>query len=290
MKIFILNKSKQSIGGGWTFMRNFVKYAGRAETVVASPDMMLSAGAKIFFIAGATMIEREDVEVAKKLGMKIVLRVDNIPRNSRNRNTGTSRLKDFAHMADLVVYQSKWAKEYIRPFLGKDGPVILNGADSEIFNMLEHAQPKEGHRQYLYAQYNRDETKQWHQAWYEYIVASRNWPNMAHLWIVGQFSPEQIEYNFDFFSGEQYRYVGVLEDPRDFAEYLRGTDVLLLPYFNDACSNTLIEARLCGVERIWHNGTGGNDEIMATPVPKLTAQHMADQYLKEFHKLLNEKK
>ena len=34
----------------------------------------------------------------------VVVRVDNIPRNSRNRNTGTSRLRDFTMLADKVVY------------------------------------------------------------------------------------------------------------------------------------------------------------------------------------------
>lgn len=291
MRIFIANESKQSIGGGWTFLRNFEKYAQRNNVMIvhiteeANFKMLRSGGTDIFFIAGATMVRRDTVERAKAAGFKIVLRIDNAPRNSRNRNTGTSRLYDFAQLADLVIYQSKWAREYLLPFVGKDGPVILNGADSEIFNQLGKAQPKEGLRQYLFSQYNRDETKRWHEAWYEFIMASRNWKNEAHLWIVGNFSPENVEYNFDFFMGEKFRYVGVLDNPEDFAEYLRATDVLLLPYYNDACSNTLIEARLCGVENIRHNSTGGNDEIMAAPIARLTASYMTDCYLKEFKNL-----
>ncbi len=294
MRIFIANESKQGLGGGWTFLRNFTKYADRAGLYVghiSSKENLVGVSAgDILFIAGATMVTRDLVVCAKHAGMKIVLRVDNAPRNSRNRNTGTSRLHDFADLADLVIYQSKWAKEYLGPWLSSvdksAGPVILNGADTDIFNTTGSAQPKEGKRQYLYAQYNRDETKQWHQAWYEYIIASRIWKDMAHLWIVGNFSPEQQEYNFDFFMGEKYTYVGVLQDPQDFAEYLRSTDVLLLPYYNDACSNTLIEARLCGVKKIVQNGTGGNDEIMEAKLEHLSAEYMVKRYMQEFEKLL----
>lgn len=284
MKIHIANESKQGLGGGWTFLRNFTKYAAHQGVQFVGfnekPD--------IFFIAGATMVKRETVEEAKRLGMKIVLRIDNAPRNSRNRNTGTSRLRDFARMADLVVFQSEWALDYLGPWLEVDGPVIINGADEEIFNTTGPRQPKEALSnapQYLFAQYNRDETKRWHEAWYHF---SRIW-RMAkdrHLWIVGNFSPEQQEYNFDFFMGERYRYIGVLENPADFAEYLRGTDILLLPYYNDACSNTMIEARLCGVRDIRCNATGGNLEIMQAKLEHLTAAYMCERYIKEFEKIL----
>lgn len=281
MRILIGNESKQSLGGGWTFLRNFEKYADRMNDVVFVDSM---DDADIYFISGATMVKRESVLEAKAKGLKIVLRVDNIPKNSRNRNTGTSRLYDFAQLADLVIYQSDWAKRYITPFIKKSGPVIMNGADHEIFNTTGSKQIKEGHRQYLFAQYNRDETKCWHEAWYDYIQASRD--HAAHLWIVGNFSPEQVQYNFDFFMGEKFRYVGVLDNPADFAEYLRSTDELLIPYYNDACSNTLIEARLCGVRNIRCNITGGNNQIMDTPTDLLTAKFMTQEYLEAMRELL----
>jgi glycosyltransferase involved in cell wall biosynthesis len=285
MRILIANESKQSLGGGWTFLRNFEKYAKRQAAQLSHLGDGSDFGTgDIFFIAGATMVKREDVQRAKDAGMKIVLRVDNAPKNSRNRNTGTSRLQNFAQMADLVIYQSEWARSYLSPWLQKDGPVILNGADPEIFNRDVAGRPKDGDPQFLFAQYNRDETKRWPEAWYEFQMAARQWPG-SHLWIVGNFSQENVEYNFDFFMGEKFEYVGVLEDPADFAEHLRATDWLLLPYYNDACSNTLIEARLCGVEKIHYSPTGGNPEIMQSPIEILSAEHMAKQYLANFAKL-----
>lgn len=287
MRIIIANESKQSLGGGWTFLRNFEKYAklqGAQISNLGDAGHFPDRRNDIFFIPGATMVSREVVERAKHAGMKIVLRIDNIPRNSRNRNTGTSRLKDFAELADLVIYQSDWSKIYIGEWLKKDGPVIINGADHEIFNTTGSQRPKEGSPQFLFAQYNRDETKRWHEAWFEFQMAHRQWPD-SHLWIVGNFSPEQIEYNFDFFNGEKFEYVGVLDNPSDFAEYLRSTDWMILPYYNDACSNTLIEARLCGVKKIHYGESGGNAQIMQTPLEELRADRMVEKYLLEFAKL-----
>lgn len=283
MKIFLASQSKQKIGGGWTFLNNFEKYAKRKGVEIKDGSEIPNKDT-IVLISGATMVERELMQAIKSAGCKIVLRVDGIPRNSRNRNTGTSRLFEFAQMADLVIYQSQWAKDYIKPFLKKDGPVIINGADTEIFNPDGPRQPQEGKPQYIYTRYRRDEDKRWQQAWYEYTMIHRNWPN-AHIWIIGNFSPEQQQYNFDFFMGEKYRYVGVLEDPKDMAEYLRGAECLLMPSFNDPCSQALIEARQCGVPNIRYDHSGGTDEIMSTPLEELTADRMVDRYLEEFSKL-----
>lgn len=289
MKIFIPNESKQGIGGGWSFIRNFTKYAVKqGHEVVVGPDPSLALpSTEICFIAGATMAKRETIEKAKAIGMKIVLRVDNAPKNSRNRNTGTSRLKDFADMADLVVYQSNWARNYLGPWLGTKGKdaVILNGVDEEVFTPEGSKQPKDGKYQYGYIQYNRDETKRWHEAWFRFSMLFRNRPDDLHLWIIGNFSEENQQYNFDFFMGEKYRYIGVLDNPEDVAEYLRSIDVLLLPYYNDACSNTLIEARLCGVRRIKQNQTGGNREIMEASLEDLKASTMARKYVEAFSAL-----
>lgn len=283
MKIYLANNSKQKVGGGWTFLRTFEKYLAKAgEQVVQSAD-----DADVVFLSGATMVDRDTFDGWKKQGKKIVLRVDNIPRNSRNRNTGTSRLYDFAQGADLVIYQSFWAKDYIKPFILRDGPVILNGADTDFFNTTGVKQPKDGQPQYAYVQFNRDETKQWHQAWYEFIMAFRK-NNQAHLWIIGQFSPENVEYNFDFFMGEKFKYQGVIDDPSHMAEFMRSTDVLYLPYYNDACSQTMIEALMCGCV-VAHNGTGGGNEIQNTfntDKYALSAECMTKCYIDEIKNIL----
>jgi len=285
MKIFIPTQSKQTLGGGFTWRRTFTKYAQKQGVDIV--QRMEDADAVL--ISGATMVERDYVQNIKNAGKKIVFRIDNIPRNSRNRNTGTSRLYDFAQMADLVIYQSQWAKDYIMPFVKHDGPVILNGADEEMFNPDGEKVEREGYPQYLYVQYNRDETKEWHRAWYDYIMVHRERPE-AHLWIIGNFSPEQVEYKFDFFMGERFRYLGIMNNPEDLARYYRSASFLKLPYFNDACSNTLIEYLLCNPAGVvQHNFTGGNKEIMGAAMDepwKLRASSMTAEYINEIKKTL----
>lgn len=279
MKIHLPNQSGQSLGGGFTFRRTFEKFLLRA-----GHESVKVEDADIVFVSGATMVTRDFVMEQKAKGKKIVLRVDNIPRNSRNRNTGTSRLHDFAQAADLVIYQSQWAKDFISPFLRKDGPVILNGADEDVFKPSGPNRPADGEPQYLYCQFNRDETKQWHVAWYDYIQIQRRHPK-AHLWIAGNFSPELQQYKFDFFMGERVEYLGVISEPEEMAEIYRGTNRLLIPYYNDACSQTLIEARCCGVYIENANLTGGTPEIIASDVKDLTASAMTAKYITELSRL-----
>ena len=126
MKIHVANYQPDKLGGGWSFARNFAKGLGE----VSNYDE-----ADIYFICGPTMVSYDDVEKAKQDGKKIVLRIDNIVRNSRNRNTGMTRMKRFAELADLVVFQSEYSRELLgERFLKRNGPVILNSCDTDIFN------------------------------------------------------------------------------------------------------------------------------------------------------------
>lgn len=255
--VWIPNESDQKLGGGWSFGRNFVQaFAGSA---IFSP--LAPTGAKILLIPGSTMVSPETVNVARASGLKIVLRVDNVPRNSRNRNTGTSRLKALAELADVVIYQSTWARWYLLPFLRHDGPVIHNAVDTEVFTPDGPAFETDGDPVYLYSRFNRDETKSWERAWYSYQMIQREQMD-AKLLIVGRFSEEQVNYNFDFFMNEHYEYLGVIDDQDAMARIYRGSDYLYAPYFNDACSNTYIEALCCGLPLFEEDMSGGTPEIM----------------------------
>ena len=129
MRVFVANESKNTIGGGWTFIRNFKKATkNRVEFVDSVEDC------DIYFIAGATMVSKESVYEAKQMGKKIVLRIDNAVKDLRNRGCGMSRMKAIAQKADKLVYQSKWTRDYLSDYLNKNGAVIRNGCDTEIFN------------------------------------------------------------------------------------------------------------------------------------------------------------
>lgn len=243
-----------AFGGGWTFIRNLNK---------AIPDLITDYDkADTYFIPSASMVKREDVVKAMDDKKKIVLRVDNILRNSRNRNSGMSRMKDFASWADLVIYQSEFAKglldDYLKP---KRSLVILNACDESIFYPLTSAKLS-GVNRYLYARSSTDDTKNWELA----RTGFQSTDKPKQLSIVGKgFSQDMIDYNFDFYLGEDVRYIGEITNQETMADIYRNHDYLLYSFFQDACSNTLIEALSCGLKIMNCFGmleTGGSPEIV----------------------------
>ncbi len=244
------------IGGGWTAARYlFEAFGGAYEQ------------SHTYLIAGPSMVSYQDVEKARADGKRIVLRVDNALLPSRNRNTGMSRLTTFASMADIVIYQSEWAKDYMLPFTMKNGPVILNGVDTSVFR------PGPKSEDSLYVRSSRASEKGWEMSRYWY---SRNQTSLLN--IVGKFSHENIEYNFDFIGDEKIRFWG--EQPRDvIASIMSRSKYFLYSYFMDACSNTLLEARASGCEIIDVYGmlqTGGAPEIMQ--LEDISVERMIREY------------
>lgn len=254
MKIYLADYDSQAIGGGFGFARKF--------SAIMEPHLSDYDSAHIYFIPSASMVAREAVLQARADGKRIVLRVDNIIRNSRNRNTGMSRMKDFADMADLVIFQSEFAENLLNPFLQTENwRVILNGVDAGLFNT--RARQKTDGNQYIYSKYSSDETKNFEMARLSFsAIAQQN--SEAYLHLVGRFDAAVEQYNFDFYNGERYNYYGIVDEV-EMAHILKGCDHLIYTYFNDACSNTLIEALRCGLDVCDPYGmskTGGAGEIL----------------------------
>lgn len=243
MAIHIANYQPERTGGGWTQARYL--YEGLGATDYDSADTYL--------ITGPTMVSHDEVNKAKQDGKKIVLRVDNAVRNSRNRGSGMTRLKAFSELADVIIYQSHWAKSFLHPFLKKDGPVILNACDLDKYRDDNRNAPDDS---YLYVRSSRDEGKQWIMAWYWFVN------NPGKLEIVGKFSPENLQYNFDFYNNERFTFMG---EQADMADVYRRNKYFLYTYLNDACSNTAIEALCSGCQIKDVYGmckTGGMPEIL----------------------------
>lgn len=270
MNVHVLNYEPNRTGGGWTQSRYL--YEGLQAVPYEEADVVL--------ITGPTMASHEQVVKAHLDGKRIVLRVDNHVLPSRNRNTGMSRMRAFADLSDLVVYQSEWARDYLKPFVGQDGVVILNGADTSIFNTEERKETSHC----LYVRSSRIAEKGWEMARYWY---SRHFQedDLGVLNIVGKFSPENLEYKFDFFNNEPYIFYG--EQPREkLAELMKSSGKFLYSYFMDACSNTAIEALLCGCELVDIYGmaqTGGMPEIQnrfdSSGAKALSKERMVKEYL-----------
>lgn len=273
MKVYIPNESGQQIGGALSFARNFrAGSVGRAQIVATWQE------ADVLLIVGATMTDRDEMTAAREAGKAIVFRVDNVPRDSRNRGTAFSRMRDFARMADVVVYQSEWAKEYAGYLCG-DGTVIHNGVDTSIFKPEGEKLPRDRSRVFLYVHYNRDENKRFPEAQYHF---HKEWLRTkdCELWLVGRFEDKLIEYHFDFFAGEPVRYLGVVENPIEMAKIMRSSDVLFAPYFMDAAPNTVMEAMACGCKVELVNPVGGTQEIVEAG-PR-SAEDMASEYIALF--------
>lgn len=280
MNVCLPPYDESAMGGGWSFIYNFRKAMGDAVTNYEMAD--------VFFIPSASMVSRDDVEKARSDGKKIVLRCDNIIRNSRNRNTGMSRMKDFSDWADLVIFQSKFAEELLNPYLNSENfTVILNSTDTDIFNPTGRS--KSNTLRYLYSKHSSDETKNWEMARVAFqIIYSEN-PNTV-LNLVGRFDTE--EYNFDFYNGESYRYFGQVNNKHGMADIYKSSDVFLYTYFNDACSNTLIEALCSGmkIDDPWGMlFTGGSKEICThfkkEGINYFGLERMASDYKEAFGKL-----
>lgn len=261
--IHILNYEER-IGGGWSFAKYLKEGLDDSTTSYAEADILV--------ICGPTMASHDQVEQAKKDGKKIVLRIDNAVRNSRNRGTGMTRMKAFCDQADLVIYQSEWAKRFLMPFTQKDGPVILNGVDTKRFTP---GTPEDD--TYLYVRSSRDEGKQWIMAWYWFV----NHP--GRLEIVGKFSPENHEYNFDFYNGERFIFLG---EQRNMPDIYRRNKYFLYTYLNEAGSNTLLEAKASGCEIVdvyGMLGTGCGPEYMA--LKDISIERMIEEYKGELSRL-----
>ncbi len=252
MKIHIAKFDPEHIGGGWKFQNNLAK---------ALPDSLSAyETADIYLIAGASMCSWEDVQKAKADGKKIVLRVDNITRNSRNQGTGMSRMKDFADWSALVVYQSKFCYELLQPYLkARNYRIIYNAADQSIFNSETR---RDAQDKYLFTRSSDDETKNWEMA----RSAFQQLPNPKSLTIAGRvLDPKISQRGFDFFMGEKVKYIGEVQRPEDMADVYKSHGTLLYSFFNDGCSNSLIEALCCDMDIHDCYGmllTGGSPEII----------------------------
>ena len=264
--IYIANQSKQKLGGGFTFIDNFVK---GSQQICKFVDKWQDA--HIVFIPSSSMTVTDEIYEAKKNKKKIVFRVDNMPKNSRNRNTGSSRMEAFARVADVIIFQSDWAKRYVGKWLEvthkiniNNSPVIYNGIDPEFFYYKDD--PRQRGETYLFATYNTDENKRFSEAAYDFynrnLHASTGEYPKPKLTLVGNFAKELLEYKFDFFNNEDVTYVPVISEKSKMGDIYRKNRYLYFPAFADASPNTVGEAIACGCEVLLPNSTGGTIETI----------------------------
>lgn len=291
MKIFFANDRKEvTMGGGFIFAQNFLK---SMQAFVDVEVIDTPVGADLCFIPSPTMMtDKEKFEYVKEHKIPVVLRLDNMPRNSRNRGSGSSRVLKYATQAKAIVYQSQWAYGFLFPFIKKNkgcinDRVIYNGVDTELFRPdgAKIANPKGHYPVVIYSRHNRDELKNWPVCWYWYIELQRKYPN-AKLLLLGRFADDLVEYNFDFFDDENIEYLGAISDRERYATILRSGDIFFAPYDYDACSNAVLEARASGLKvQTRPDATGGLPEIL-NPNLDISLARMGREYYNLFKEIV----
>ena len=260
MKIFTSGYQPDKKGGAHSFLAHFRKCF--SSEIAYSPE-----DADIIFITSASMLGKLNEIPQDK---KIVLRVDNVLKNSCNRKiypfegdkvTMMEAMRILAQKADLVIYQSEWCKSFLDGFLKPNkSTIILNSVDEAIYKPEGGKIPTDK-EVYFYSRSSNHDNKQWHKAYYYYQELHKEKPN-RELWIAGRFSPENVPNNFDFFNGETIRYVGFVQDPEAMALYMRTASHFVYSFSHDACSNTLIENLMVGGDPIILDDSGGAREIL----------------------------
>ena len=305
MKIYISNiTDSNGLGGGWTFLRNFHK----GMNLIPNVDFVNNwKDCDIIFVFGITTINKGEIHEAVKADKKLVLRVDNIPRPSRNkRMKPVERLAEFGNIASLVVYQSNWCKEYAGYFINNENNVIINnGVNTEIFNTKDR---NSDGKTYLYINYNDNPNKRFDEALYWFDMEWRKDKDIK-LYIAGNIPriyAEHPEYNWDLTGQGKVEYIGILNKPEHVANIMKRSDFLLYPSFAEAYPNTLLEAMACRITPIYLNNEGGSIEAFNNSTDEIktysgredlksiytgnfnvkTIEEMCNEYHKEFKNLL----
>jgi len=287
LKVYIPNLTENltKLGGGFTFLRNFKKgLYNKIEFVDSWQEC------DIIFVFGITTIDKAELHTAINFGKKLVLRVDNIPRKSRNkRQSPAERLTEFGNKAAAVVYQSKWCKEYAGYFItNKHEFIINNGVDTSIFNTKNR---NSDGKTYLYINYNDNPNKRFDEALYRFDMLWRLSKKIGgdaepKLIIAGnapKIYTEHPEYDWDLPTPGKVEYVGITDTPEKTAELMRRCDCLIYPSFCEAYPNTALEALACGMDVGWINEDGGTKELIENNKDKIkTIQEMCEEYYNLF--------
>lgn len=224
------------------------------------------------------MVPESEVYEAFKANKPIVFRVDNVPRKSRNkRSTPHERMRDYARMASVVVYQSNWASMYCQPITG-EGTVIYNGVDTDLFKPVI----KETDPIYLFAYHSQNEHKNFWQAHYLYQLEHRDNPK-SEFWFIYDFRgdlPQLESANFDFWNGEKYRHLPQVTSPEAMAALMQQCTHLIYPAIADAAPNVVLEARASGLEVIGYPDPimSGTAELL-DPKLDISLERMGDEYM-----------
>jgi len=323
MKI-LFSHQLEGIGGGSRFQANIEKSLKRYFPDTTITHDIARTDYDVLFIVSPTSIKDFGfIDRAKEMGKRIVTRIDNQPKPSRNKRYRIKeKMARLGEISDAIIFQSEWAKDYVgwnmaysqaeqKGFIKEGqvirydewqkihnqiqakGKVIHNGVDFDLFNTTgkrrDFRQGKKVGGVHLIMISSSDPCKRLHEALDIFSQEHRNALDSKKpapkLIIAGRlpdgYHIELMNNNWDFVRGENVEYIGQFEKPEEVAEIMKGCTDLIHVSFQDACSNTILEARACNLNVI-ASMTGGTPEIMQKPSHKIGLNIMASEYYKVF--------
>lgn len=268
MKVFIPYESRQTIGGGYTFYRNFIQAIGDGNNDDIELTPQEEDDYDILFAFSPTTISGEIIARAKARGKKFVLRVDGVPEDNRNSGKGTRRLVEYATQADTIIFQSNFVKKTVGKILANNGvvcanKVIRNGVDTKIFKPDGHKENFPGKPNILHIAYRKDNNKRYEEVlamYREYFMENKQ----ANLVLLGRYPTEWNEFGMGFFNGERFNALGITTDEEYKARMIRSCDFLFYPSFADPCPNVVMEAMACGVPVLYQPYGGVREMVQPT--------------------------
>lgn len=263
MRIHIPYISDQSIGGGYTFYRNFIKAAASFAQDIELVEE--NQPYDILFGFSPTTVSGEVIERAKAKRAKFVLRMDGVPEDNRNAGRGTRRLVEYALKADLIIYQGQFIFNTVGMILRNNGAnkphvIIPNGVDTDVYRPDGEKIAFKGQPNILAMAYRKDNNKRYEETlamYREYWMSNKQ----ANLVLIGRYPTEWQDYNMGFFNGERYQRLGVVTDDLAKASMIRSCDFMFYPSFADPAPNAVMEALACGVP-VLYNPYGGVSEMV----------------------------
>lgn len=273
-----MNKADE-IGGGNTFLRNFIQANDEYGELDITDE--LNDRVDLAFLWAPHVFEKGDLAFIKEHNIRLVVRLDGVPEDSRNSGHGTSRLVESIQAAHMVIYQTKFVANTVgRLIQAKNSIVVYNGVDISVFNPHGHLSPLIDHKKLnIYVNhYRKDPNKRYEEVVEMFRMVSATSPDKYRLVLVGRYPTIWQDYRFGFFNNEDVLYLGV-RSPIETAAIIRSCDVMFHPAFADPSPNSVLESLACGVPVVTNPYSGALELAkLATREPVNVSGYIPESY------------
>lgn len=181
-------------------------------------------------------------------------------------------VKKLNRLAHATVFQTRYCRSlytkgvktifgFEHPYEIRNGHLIMNGVDTEVFNHKGDKFKLEGKIKIFHVA-TTGMTRKGLGKVLEYANILKENPDI-HFYLIGKQEQDPV------FGGDIEKFgnvtkIGHINDRYLLAKYYRSGDILLYPTINDCSSNVILEAMSCGMPVIAAN-SGGSPELIMKP-------------------------